>query len=122
MPRDNRLTFISPLQPTIGAMRVDFRDLPTFLRAYANGPLTRNQVHDRLLGWNMKKIYSLRRISLKEGLLELDHTGREEGWHPRPSNYHRLTTKGQKLLETMEQPTPYQRSRQKIQQRPKKGT
>ena len=82
-------------------MRIDFGDLLIFLRAYADGSLTGGQVHDRLSRWNMKKIYSLRRISLREGLLELAYTGREEGWHPRPSNYHRLTDKGRRLLEIM---------------------
>jgi hypothetical protein len=55
-------------------MRVDSRDLLTFRQAYADGPLTGSQVHERLPEWYMRKIYQLRRYSLKEELLELAHT------------------------------------------------
>ena len=83
-------------------MRADFRDLLTFLRAYQGSPtgLT-GQVHDRL-PWDIKKTYRLRKFCLEEGLLELDHTGREEGWHPRPTRYYKLTTKARRLLEVMD--------------------
>ena len=82
-------------------MRVDFEDLLTFLRAYANGPLTGSQVHTKLPEWDMRKIYRLRRYSLTEELLELAHTAPEEPWYQMPSKHHRLTAKGQKLLKDM---------------------
>jgi len=66
-------------------MRVDFGDLFTLLRAYANGPLTGSQVHTKLPEWDMGKIYRPRRYSLAEELLELDHTAHEETWYQMPS-------------------------------------
>jgi len=81
-------------------MRVDFKELLTFLRAYVNGPLTGSQVQ-RQLDWSMKKVYRIRRFCLGEGLLELDHIAPEEPWYQMASRYHRLTVKGRRLLEAM---------------------
>ena len=83
------------------AVRVDLRDLLAFLKAYANGLLTGGQVQ-RQFNWPIKKACQLRRYCLDEGLLELDHVAPEEPWHHKASNYHRLTTKGRRLLQATE--------------------
>ena len=84
------------------AMRVDFKDLLIFLRAYRDSStgLTGGQVQ-RQLGWSMKKVYRIRGFCLEEGLLELDHIAPEEAWYQMASKHYRLTVKGRRLLETM---------------------
>jgi hypothetical protein len=83
-------------------MRVDFKELLTFLRAYrgSHTGLTGGQIQ-RQLDWSMKKVYRIRRFCLEEGLLELDHIAPEEPWHQMTSKHYRLTVKGRRLLEAM---------------------
>jgi len=83
-------------------MRTDLKDLLTFLRAYANGPLTGSQVHTKLSEWDMRKIYRPRQYCLAEGLPEFDHATPEEPWYQMHSRYHRLTAKGRRLPEDIE--------------------
>jgi len=83
-------------------MKVDFKDLLTFLRAYRDSPtgLTGGQVQ-RQLSWSMKKVYRIRRFCLEKGLLELDHIAPEESWYQMASKHYRLTARGRRLLEAL---------------------